>query len=287
MSNFNPYIKLLRPSNWVKNLIIGFPLLLSSHFTQEAIFNTLIGMVSFSFMASGGYIINDIRDIDKDRQHSKKRNRPLANGHAWVEHSFILALLLMGTSLLINFFLGVKPFLILLTYFVLNYFYSVQGKKIRFVDILLLSSFYIIRIFYGAEIGPVLLTGWFMATITMAVLALSLNKRYMECRNSSQAHIPGRGYQKEDEGMLLNLMFNFTIASIVLLNIHAYFVLAITSATFYFLLNLAAAGIVFTYFDYSKNNSDDPVERVLKNKRLLVMLLFFIILYSYEIIVRK
>jgi len=109
----------------------------------------------------------------------------------------------------------------------------------------------------------------------------------MECRMTPNTKVPGRAYTKDDQAILYNLMLNFTMASIVLLNIHAYFVLAISSYYFYYLLNLAAAGIVFFYFDYSKNKSDDPIERVLKNKKLLLLLLLFIVLYTYEVVIKS
>ena len=109
----------------------------------------------------------------------------------------------------------------------------------------------------------------------------------MECTMMGGNKIPGRGYTKDDQTILYGLMFNFATASLVLLNIHAYFVLSISSSYFYFILNLAAAGIVFFYFDYSKNKSEDPVERIVKNKKLLLGLLIFIGLYTYEVIIKS
>jgi 4-hydroxybenzoate polyprenyltransferase len=286
MLNVSPYIKLIRPSNWIKNLIIGFPFLLSGNFDIDTFLKCVVGFICFSLLASGGYIINDIRDIGKDRMHARKRNRPLANGSVKVDRSFILAGVLISSAFIINLYFGFIPFLILLAYFSLNYFYSIYGKRMRFMDIILLSSFYIIRVMYGSEICDIPLTGWFMATLTFSVLALSINKRYMECRMTTKERIPGRGYTREDQAILYQLMFNFTTATIVLLNIHAFFVLSISSSYFYFLLNLAAAGIVFFYFDYSKIKSEDPVERILKNKKLLLLLLMFVALYTYEVIIK-
>ena len=85
----NPYIKLIRPTNWIKNIIIVIPFFLGRKFNVPDTINLIIGVVSFSLMASVGYIINDIRDIEKDRQHPYKKNRPLANGTAKIKISFI------------------------------------------------------------------------------------------------------------------------------------------------------------------------------------------------------
>jgi 4-hydroxybenzoate polyprenyltransferase len=128
------------------------------------------------------------------------------------------------------------------------------------------------------------LTGWFVATLTLSVLSLSIHKRYMECKNSEQELIPGRGYNKSHEQFLQILMINFGVAAIILLNIHAFFVLNIITPIFYVLLNLTSAGIMLLYFDESTDKSDDPVSRIIKNKKLLIALIVFLIIYIFEII---
>ena len=219
MKRIKPYIKLVRPSNWIKNLIILLPTLLAGKFSAQSFANITLGFVSFSILASAGYIINDIRDIGKDRQHARKKLRPLASSEAGVDVAYYIAVLLFLLGSITSFMLGYRVFLIGMGYFVLNYFYSIYGKNFRFIDVLILASFYVIRIFYGAEISDVPLTGWFLATITTSVLALSLNKRYMECKISEQHLIPGRGYSKDDAILLHSLMINFATASIIFLNI--------------------------------------------------------------------
>ena len=82
----------MRPRNWVKNLIIGLPLVLSYKFTMHTTLNFIIGFCCFSLVASGGYIINDIKDIEKDRMHPQKRFRPLASGDVKIDTSFRLAI---------------------------------------------------------------------------------------------------------------------------------------------------------------------------------------------------
>jgi len=282
----NPYIKLIRPSNWIKNIIILLPFFLGKKYNMQDATNLILGFISFSLMASVGYIINDIRDIDKDRQHQHKKNRPLANGTAKVKTSFILAIILFIVSMYLSFLINISAVIILITYFIINYFYSIKGKDIRFVDIMILSSFYLIRVIYGGIVVNVPLTGWFVATLTMIVFGISINKRFMELKISIQEKLPGRGYTKEDEPLLHTLMINFSVAALVLLNIHAYFVLQIQAYYFYCAINVITPGIIFYYFDYSKNKSDDPVEKIIKNKGLLFLTILLLILYYYEMITK-
>jgi decaprenyl-phosphate phosphoribosyltransferase len=282
----HPYIKLIRPTNWVKNIIILLPFFLAKKFNLSDVINILIGVISFSLMASVGYIINDIRDIDKDRQHQHKKNRPLANGSAKVKTSFMFAIVLLLISIFCSLSINTNSLIVLLIYFMINYFYSIKGKDIRFVDIMILSSFYLIRVIYGSLVVDVPLTGWFVATLTMIVFGISINKRFMELKISGQEKLPGRGYTKEDEPLLHVLMINFSIAALVLLNIHAYFVLQIQAYYFYCVINVITPGIIFYYFDYSKNKSDDPVEKILKNKGLLFLTTLLLMLYYFEIIIK-
>jgi 4-hydroxybenzoate polyprenyltransferase len=73
MLNNSNYIQLLRPSHWIKNLIIALPLLLSMQFNTQLLFSLLLGFLSFSLLASGSYILNDIKDIENDRLHLVKK----------------------------------------------------------------------------------------------------------------------------------------------------------------------------------------------------------------------
>lgn len=269
--------------HWIKNLLVTLPLLMSGNFNADNIISVILGIISFSLLSSAVYILNDVLDIEHDRMHPNKRKRPLASASIPVEKAIGLAFLLIVVTLLYHF-LRSSSILLLVAYLLLNYFYSIAGKRIRFIDILLLSSFYLIRVIYGGQIASVNLTGWFMATITMAVLAISIHKRYMECVITEHEVLPGRGYTKQDATLLKHVMFNFSGMVQVLLNIHAYFVLNISEFYFYCLMNLITAGIILLYFDDSQNTSDDPVARILGNKKLLIMLLLFLILYSYEVI---
>lgn len=109
----------------------------------------------------------------------------------------------------------------------------------------------------------------------------------MECKNSKYEEIPGRGYNKKHALILQIIMINFALGSIILLNIHAYFVLNIIGPIFYVLLNLFGASIIFFYFDETNDKSEDPVNRIIKNKKLLLTLVLFLMIYTYEILNKK
>jgi 4-hydroxybenzoate polyprenyltransferase len=284
MLNKAPYLLILRPKHWVKNIIVALPMVLANKVTLENLLLAILAFFSFSLLASAGYILNDIIDVDNDRGHVAKKYRPLASGNADVGVAFFFSLFLIAITFFINYLLGYLPLMVLLLYFFLNYFYTTYFKFIRFIDVLVLSSFYIIRIIYGSLVTDIPLTGWFIGTLTMSVLAIALNKRYMECKISEKLLIPGRGYTKDDSILLFTLMINFSLASIIFLNIHAYFVLGILSPYFYLFLNLLSSGIILLYFDTSKNLSDDPVERILGSNLLLIFVILISIIYIFNVV---
>jgi hypothetical protein len=109
----------------------------------------------------------------------------------------------------------------------------------------------------------------------------------MECSISKSQNISGRSYTIADASFLQVIMLNFAIGSIVFLNLHAFLVLLIVSPLFYFALNIVSASILFFYFDYSSNTSDDPIERILKNNKLLLSVVVFCSLYFYEFLNRN
>ena len=283
-----PILRLLRPSHWVKNGLIFLPMLLAGLFTRiPIVVDAFIGFVSFSFMASAGYILNDILDVELDRRHVNKSNRPLAAASIPTGMALGVAAVLLVLSVMLSWLLGYKALLWLFVYFVLNVLYSAFLKSIRFFDIIILSSFYLIRLFYGSAISGAELTGWFVAATTFSFITLSAHKRHLECVFSVHDTIAGRGYTREDAPMLQMFSVAFAVGTLVLLTLHAFFVLNIHAPVMIALINLLAAGMMFSYFGDKKNNSDDPVERILNNPLLLVMSLLFVLIYVFELMQKR
>lgn len=287
--NYFYYLKLLRVHHWLKNGLILLPWILAGSFelVLDDLFRFLQGFIGFGFMASSGYIWNDIRDLDKDRRHPKKKYRPLAAGIIPVKHAFVVSILLLSLALFSFFLLGMDVLLMGLIYFLVNNLYSVRLKRVKYLDILALSSFYIIRLYFGSILLNVSLTGWFMSTMTFAFLSLSINKRYMELKLIDSDHLIGRDYNNSDLEMLGTTMRNMAFASLIMLNIHAFFVLSIDTAWFYSILNLLGIGIILYYFDEEISRSDDPVERIVKNKWLLLCFVGMVLLYVMEVLTHE
>ena len=176
--------KLMRIKHWVKNGLIFLPL-----FFAKEIFNvhnfliTFLAFLSFSFAASAVYIINDLNDIEKDKKHPKKCNRPLASGRITKGQAFFMLIFLVLLCILLNYLASSEIYIswiLLILYVISNLCYSMGMKNIALIDLFILILGYILRLYYGAVIGNIEVSSWLYLTIMAAAFFMSLGKRRNE-----------------------------------------------------------------------------------------------------------
>ena len=196
------FFKMIRTYQWVKNFLIFLPLILAHKFLDvNLLLKALVAFFSFSFLASSVYIINDIMDVESDRIHPSKKNRPIASGAVKISSALKVAFILMPLSFIISIFLGKEFLFVLLTYFITTSCYSFYLKKIMLVDILILSLLYTVRMFAGGVALNIYLSPWLFMFSMFFFFSLACAKRYSELyavRNNLQDEIKGRGYQAQD-----------------------------------------------------------------------------------------
>ena len=176
------YIRLLRVKHYIKNFLVLFPLFFGQQFTNPGkMKNALLGMFAFCMISSVIYIINDIRDVEKDRQHPTKKNRPIASGEVSVPNALITAGVCFAISAAITLYAGNTAALIcLLLYFVLNLGYSMGMKNIPLVDVAILTSGFLIRVLYGAALTDIEISNWLYMTVVTGAFFMGLGKRRNE-----------------------------------------------------------------------------------------------------------
>ncbi len=174
------YIRLLRPKDWAKNLFLIVPSFFAGQFfVPSRIPHILEGFIAFCFFASGIYIINDYRDIEDDRKHPVKSKRPLASGKVKKPAAVILCISLIFTGILLGY-LADTNFLFLFIlglYFFINLFYSFGLKNIAILDILMLSSGFVLRVKGGAVISKVDTSEWLIIMTFLLSLFMAIAKR--------------------------------------------------------------------------------------------------------------
>ena len=175
-------IKSMRPRQWTKNVFVFVPLFFDRKLTDpESLLRTLAAFVLFCLMSSAVYLMNDLVDIEKDRQHPKKKNRPLPAGELSPAVAALAAVVFALGSLLAGYYLTPNLALILLIYLLLQIAYTLWLKNIVLVDVLVVSSGFILRIAAGVAVIDVeRFSPWLYVFSGFLALFLVLGKRRHE-----------------------------------------------------------------------------------------------------------
>jgi len=172
------YLKLMRVKDWIKNLFILIPTFFAGTFTDSSYYpNLILGFLAFSFVASGIYIFNDFKDRKEDREHPEKKYRPIASGKITTKTAIGLMILLFASGITIGYLIDVNLLYVLLIYLVMNILYSSGLKHIAILDVIILSSGFILRVIAGGFISQVPVSQWLVIMIFLLALFLSLAKR--------------------------------------------------------------------------------------------------------------
>lgn len=216
--------KALRIHQWMKNLLLFIPLLAAHQITNfAALQSLLLAFVSFSLCASAVYLSNDLLDLESDRQHPRKRNRPFASGALPVWAGVALTPLLLVASTTLATYVGGTFFRWLLLYFVLTCAYSFGIKRIMLMDCLALAMLYTIRIVAGAAAAKLSLSFWLLAFAVFLFLSLAYVKRYAELELQlahGKTKALGRGYYTSDAPLVQTLGISAGYASVVVLALY-------------------------------------------------------------------
>ena len=174
-------LRLLRPRQWIKNLAVFAAILFSGHLLDGDIFlKVLLGFLAFCGLSSATYIFNDISDIEKDRLHPFKKHRPLPNGDISLNLAIAVAVVIVVASLLLAFFITPAFFILALIYLAIQFLYSTVLKAIAIIDILLIATGYILRVYAGELASGFHISVWLLLTTISLSLFLAIGKRRSE-----------------------------------------------------------------------------------------------------------
>ena len=197
---FAPLLALMRPHQWIKNTFVAAPLFFSPPTVSlHAASVVAAGVISFCLLASAVYIFNDYKDIEADRQHPRKRYRPLAAGTVSTFQAAGLFVVLFLAGLTIAAFLDTIFLSFAATYVTINLAYSLGLKRVAIIDVLIISAVFILRIYAGAMLIAVVPSPWMIVCVGLLALFLALAKRRDDLEigldNTHRASL--EGYTKE------------------------------------------------------------------------------------------
>lgn len=278
------YLKLLRIHQWVKNLFVFAPIFFSFSFLNlEALINALYAFIGFSFIASSIYIINDWKDVELDRQHPTKKERPLASKDISVRNAFMvcIALLILGFSTYLFILKNDIATILLFFYFVLNVFYCFKLKQLSIVDVTIVAIGFVIRLFIGSTVTSIALSHWIIILTFLLALLLVVGKRRNDVVIFAETGLEMRksiiGYNIE--------FLNTIITSVVTIIIFSYIMYTISSEVMLrngehlYITSLFVILGLFRYLQaiFVEKKGDSPTKLVLKDRFLQITILCWVV----------
>jgi 4-hydroxybenzoate polyprenyltransferase len=286
--NFKNYLKLLRVEQYIKNIFVFAPLFFTFSFNATDFFNVLIVFILFSTIASSIYTFNDLMDIEEDKRHPTKKFRPLASGQISTLSAKIIIIFLALSSLFLSFLMSEYLFFILVIYFILNILYSVKLKHIAIVDIFIIATGFVLRLFAGASVVDTTLSMWIIIITFLLALFLAIAKRRDDILLSLQGKQTRKnidGYNLEFVNATMILMSSVIIVSYILYTVSEAVILRLGSEYLYLTTFFVILGIIrYMQITFVEENSGSPTKIVLKDRFLQITILLWLI--SFFVIVK-
>jgi 4-hydroxybenzoate polyprenyltransferase len=269
-------LKTMRPKQWTKNLIIFAGIIFSLNlFKPFLLVKTFLAFILFCLLSGIVYIINDIRDLEKDKNHPLKSKRPLASGELQVSSAILTLVVLIPGSLLASFLLSTSFGYIAILYLILSTLYSFYFKHTVILDVLIVSIGFVLRAVAGTTVINVVISPWlFICTILLA-LFLGLGKRRHELVLLGEDALNHRKSLEEYSPELLDQMIAVVTASTVM----AYSLYTMAPETREKLhtpyMNLTIPFVIYGIFRYlylihKRDEGGDPSSILLSDKPMLV-----------------
>jgi 4-hydroxybenzoate polyprenyltransferase len=262
------FIKLLRPSQWLKNLLIYFP-----PFLGGTLFKTgtaelgVLPLLSFCLASSSTYVLNDILDRNRDRNHPVKRNRPLPSGRISLSCAFVISGLMVSGALFLAVHVSALFLAILTAYLLVSSSYSLLLKNLPILDLFCISAGFLLRLQAGGEAFGVVISDWLFLSVFLLSLFLSTGKRL--CEKSTLGEAAGTHRKSLDSyppGFLEGTMYMTGGAVLVTFTLYV-----IEHRVIIYTVPLCCFGLLRYILRVKSGLEGDPTESLLKDGPLFVV----------------
>lgn len=280
---FIEVFKSLRPQQWIKNFFIFAPLIFSQNiFNRPLLVKTIEAFAAFCLVSSAHYIFNDLRDLEEDRRHPLKSQRPLASGRLRKGTAVVALLVIGATGLALAAAINLPFLLIAAGYLVLQTAYSMWLKHVVILDVFVVATGFLIRVVAGGLAIKVQISSWLLICTILLALFLAMGKRRYELVLLDKDAASHRPILKEYNTYLLDQMISVVTAS-TLLAYCLYTISAETVAKFgtrnlIFTVPFVLYGIFrYLYLIHQKAEGGTPEALIIHDKPLLVDIFLWIV----------
>ena len=281
-------LQLIRPHQWIKNFFIFAPLFFTFNFHTDIVTTVVIGFALFSLAASSIYVLNDYHDIDEDRAHPTKKNRPLASGAVSKKTAIVLMLTLFILSLVGAAMLSSMFVLVVALYLTMNIAYTFGLKHISILDISIIAIGFVLRIYAGAVLIGNTPSMWIVLVTFVLALFLALAKRRDDCLLALDGKKTRKnidGYNLEMVNAAMTLMAGVTVMSYIMYTVSPEVIERLGTHNLYLTSVFVIIGILrYMQLTFVEQNSGSPTKLVLKDRFLQLVIIGWIA--SFYIIIK-
>lgn len=289
------FITLIRVKDWIKNSFVFVALLFSKHLLDVNYFlNVLEAFFIFSFASSFIYVVNDIFDVDFDRAHPIKKNRPVASGKIKIATAWVIAFVLL--VIIIPFLMNTNPMFIKIVsaYVLLNIAYSVLFKKIVILDLLSIAAGFTLRVVGGAAAISVVVSSWLLLTTLFISLFLAVMKRRSEIGLMEESNNSTRSVLQNYSLQFTDQIATISAAGVII----CYSLYAVSDRTvnyfntesFIFTTVFVVFGIFrYMFLVHIRKQGENTVELILNDYPMLINIILYIaavvlLIYNVDLI---
>jgi len=283
-----PYLQLLRVHQWIKNTFIFIPAFFAGKITDPIVLKeAFTGFITFSILASSVYVLNDYKDIEQDKLHPKKKNRPFASGAISKKAGLVYFILLFLVFLALSFLLPFRASLLMYTYLVMNLAYTFKLKHIAIIDITIIALGFLIRILLGGATANIYISHWLVIIIFLLSMILALGKRRGEFIISTSGTVTRnslQGYNLEFIDVTLVMMTAITIVSYIMYCVSPEVTARLGSNNVYVTTLFVILGLM-RYLQQTLvfNKTESPVKLIYSDIFIQVVMLLWIASFVYFI----
>lgn len=280
MSTLTGIFTILRPTQWLKNLMLFFPPFLGGELLLPGIFaRGLIPFVAFCLASSSAYVLNDIMDKDRDKSHPRKSRRPLASGGISLAGAMVLYSILLFAALSIALTISPVFIAILLAYLLVSVSYSIYLKHLPIIDLFCISAGFLFRLQAGGEAFGIEITAWLFLSVFLLSIFLSTGKRLYE-KNAlgENAVIHRKTLESYPPGFLDGTMYMTGGAVLV-----TYTLYVIEHHVLIYTVPLCCFGLLRYIMRVKSGLGGDPTESLIKDAPLFVVGLLWAVMVGWGI----
>ncbi len=267
----------MRPEQWYKNLVIFVGIVFSLNLWNLKMWiNVIFTFIIFCILSGGGYIVNDLIDIERDRKHPQKRKRPIPSGKLTPIFALIFAIILIFTALVGSYLINIRLLIISLVYFLLVLSYSLFLKHLIIIDILVISSGFVIRAIAGCLVINVVISPWLIICAFLLALFLALCKRRYELTILSKEAVKHRKTLGKYSVKILDQMINTTVSSLILS--YSLYTFHTNNIQMMITIPVVIYGLFRYLFLIQTGKNYNEVEVIFRDKGMMICIIIWILL---------